>query len=234
MEYKQSDFCKAYGILPSTANMAIKRGALQKNTAGLLDDENTVNKIFLAKRQLKITKEALADDGKNVERVTGRIDFAALEEYELAGHAGLPKKLLGMTIRDLVISFKGLDGLERYVKMLRDLAAAEEKDQKTQERRLQLVEKDFVTARLFQYVDDLMKQLLEWAGTSAPGITALVLSGGEAALPDVTREIEKGVGGVIRDAKSQIIKELSGLRAKYHDDDRLEEVKAIIEEAVSE
>jgi hypothetical protein len=234
MEYKQADFCKVYGLLPSTVNMAIKRGALQKNTADLLDDENTVNKIFLARRQLKITKEALADDGKNVERITKKVDFSAFEEYELADHAGLPKKLLGMTIRDLVIKFKGLDGLERYVKMLRDLAAADEKDQKTQERRLQLVEKDFVIAHVFQYVDDLMKQLLEWASGAAPGIIALVQSGGEAARFDIIHEIEKGIGNIIKDAKSQIIKELSGLRAKYQDDDKLEEVKAIIEEAVSE
>lgn len=212
--------------------MAIKRGALQKNAADLLDDESTVNKLFLAKRQLKNVNEALADDGKNVERVTKKIDFADLDEYELADHAGLPKKLLNMTIRDLVIKFKGLDGLERYVKMLRDLAAADEKDQKTQERRLQLVEKDFIIARVFQLIDDIIKQILEYPAGAAPGIIALALSSGEAAHNEIIKVMEKGLSNIIKDAKTQIIKELSGLRAKYQDDDKLEEVKAVIEEAM--
>ena len=116
--------------------------------------------------------------------------------------------------------------------MLRDLAAADEKDQKTQERRLQLVEKDFIIARVFQYLDDLMKQLLEWPSGAAAGIIALVLSGGEEARLDVIKELEKGLGNIIKDAKTQIIKELSGLRAKYQEDDKLDEVKDAIEEAI--
>jgi hypothetical protein len=232
MEYKQADFCKTYNLLPSTVTMAIKRGALQKNAADLLDDENTINKLFLAKRRLKNTNEALADDGKNAERIAKKIDFAALDDYELADHAGLPKKLLGMTIRDLVIRFKGLDGLERYVKMLRDLAAADEKDQKTQERRLQLVEKDFIIARVFQFIDDILKQILEYPTGVVAGIIALVLSAGEGARNEIIKELEKGLGNIIKDVKSQIIKELSGLRAKYQDDVSLEEVKEIIKEAV--
>ena len=232
MEYKQADFCKAYGIEPSTVSKAIKRGAIVKNTAGLLDDENTLNKVFLTKYRVKTTQEALADDGKNAERVIKKIDFAALEEYELADHAGLPKQLLNMTIRDLVIKFKGMDGLERYIKMLRDLAAADEKDQKTQERRLQLVEKDFIIARVFQYLDDLMKRLLEWPTGAATGIIAIVMSKGEAAQLDVIHELEKEVSNIIKDSKTQVIKELSSLRAKYQEDDKLDELKATIEEAI--
>jgi len=232
MEYKQSDFCKTYGLRPSTVTMAIKRGALQKNAANLLDDENTINKLFLTARQLTKTNEALADDGKNAERITKKNDFGALDEYELADHAGLPKKLLNMTIRDLVIRFKGLDGLERYVKMLRDLAAADEKDQKTQERRLQLVEKDFIIARIFQFIDDLLKQILEYPAGAAAGIIALALAAGDGARNEIIQSLEKGLGAIIKDAKSQIIKELSGLRAKYQDDVSLEEVKEIIKEAV--
>jgi hypothetical protein len=190
--------------------------------------------VFLTKRRRQAVNEALADDGKNAERVAKQIDFSAFEEYEIADHAGLPKKLLGMTIRELVIKFKGLDGLERYVKMLRDLAAADEKDQKTQERRLQLVEKDFIIARVFQYLDVLMKQLLEWPEGAVDGIIALVQSEGAAARHDVSRTMEKGITGIIKDAKEQIIKELSGLRAKYQEDDKLDEVKAAIKEAIGD
>jgi hypothetical protein len=232
MEYKQADFCKAHGIEPSTVSKAIKRGALQKNTAGLIDDENVLNKTFLAKHRIKGNKEALADDGKNAERVVKQIDFSVFDDYEIAEHTGLPKKLLAMTIRELVLKFKGLDGIERYVKMLRDLSAADEKDQKTQERRLQLVEKDFIIAHVFSYLDGLMRQLLEWPEGAIDGIIALVQSEGAAARKDVARVMEKGIMDIVKDAKMQVI-ELSSLRAKYQEeDDKLDEIKEAVEEAI--
>jgi hypothetical protein len=234
MELKQADFSKTYCLEPSTVSKAIKRGSLIKNTAGLIDDENATNKIFLAKHRIKANNEALADDGKNAERTVKKVDFATFDDYEISDHAGLPKRLLGMTIRELVVKFKGMDGLERYVKMLRDLAAADEKDQKTQERRLQLVDKDFVISRVFQYIDVLMKQLLEWPEGGVDGIIALVQSEGEAARSEVVRIMEKGVSDIIKDSKNQVMKEFSSLRAKYQDDDKLDEVKAAIEEAIGD
>jgi hypothetical protein len=234
MEYKQADFCRKYGIREDTISKAIKRGALQKNTAGLLDDENTLNKVFLAKHRLKANAEALADDGKNAERVIKQIDFSILDDYAIAEHAGLPQKLLGMTIRELVVKHRGLSGLGEYIKMLRDLAAADEKDQKIRERRLQLVEKDFIVARVFQYIDTLMRQLLEWPGGAVDGIIALVQSEDTAARQGVIRLMEKGITDIIKDSKAQIMKEVSGLRAKYQDDDKLDEVKAVIEEAIGD
>jgi hypothetical protein len=60
------------------------------------------------------------------------------EDTELAGAARIPQRMLGMTIRELVKKFHDLDGIERYVKMLRDLAEADEKDLAVQEKRLKL------------------------------------------------------------------------------------------------
>jgi hypothetical protein len=233
MEYKQADFCKTYGLEASTVSKAIKRGALQKNTAGLLDDEHTLNKVFLAKRRIKSVNEALPDDGKNTGRVASQIDFSALDDEEIARYAGLPRKLLGMSIRGLVIRFKGIDGLQDYIKMLRDLSAADEKDQKTQERRLQLVEKDFIISRIIHFLDVLMKQLLEWPDGAADGIIATVQSEGAAARHDVVSLMEKGLTEIIKDAKGQIIKEVNSLRAKYQEkDDISEKIKEAVAEAI--
>jgi hypothetical protein len=233
MEYRQANFCKTYGIEPSTVSKAIKRGDLIKNTAGLLDDENSTNKVFLAKRRVKVNKEALADDGKDVERVVKKVDFSAFDDFEITEHTGLPQRLLGMTIRELVVKFKGLEGLEIYIKMLRDLTAADEKDQKVQERRLQLVEKDFIVARIFQYLDVLMKQLLEYPESAVDGIISLVQAEGGAARLGVSRKMEEGISKIIKDSKEQVVKELSGLRAKYQEDDGIEDkIKEAIEEAI--
>jgi hypothetical protein len=118
--------------------------------------------------------------------------------------------------------------------MLRDLAAADEKDQKTRERRLQLVEKDFIISHIFQFLDVLLKQLLEWPKGAVDGIVALIQSEGAEARNDVTRLMEKGITDIIKDAKGQVIKDMDSLRAKYRDEDRLDEVKAVIKEAMGE
>jgi hypothetical protein len=233
MEYRQVDFCRIYGLDQSTVSKAVKRSALVKNTAGLIDDENATNKIFMAKHRLKSSRAALEDDGKNVERIKKKIDFTVFDDYEISQNTGLPQKLLGMTIRELVTTFKGMEGLETYIKMLRDLAAADEKDQKTQERRLQLVDKDFIVARLFQYLDVLMKQLLEYPKSAVDSIVSLVQAEGEASRQEVVRKMETGLSAIIKGAKEQMTKELSGLRAKYQKDDSLDEIKQTIEEAMN-
>lgn len=235
MEYKQADICRVYGLDPSTISRAVRRGSVVKNLSGMIDDENATNKVFLAKYRLKLNKAALADDGNEAERIIKKVDFADIDEFDIAEHAGLPQRLLQTTIRDLVIKYRGIDGLERYVRMLRDLTAADEKDQRVQERRLQLVEKDFVVARIFQYIDGLMKQLLEYPESSVDEIIALVQSQGDAARRDVSHKMEIGISKIIKDSKEQVIKELSGLRAKYQEKHSIDEkIKEAIGEAIGD
>ena len=122
--------------------------------------------------------------------------------------------------------------MQEYVRMLKDLIATDERDQKVRERRLQLVEKDFVTARQIQYLEMLMKQLLEYPESAVDEIIALVQAQGDTARLDVSRKLEAGISKIIRNSKEELIKELSGLRSKYQDDDRLsEKIKEAIAEA---
>jgi hypothetical protein len=240
VEFKQADFCRTYGMEPSTVSKAIKRGDLTRNTAGLIDDENTTNKLFLAKHRFKAAAPAIAAEGRLASTqvpppASKPLDFSAFDDYEIADHAGLPQKLLNMSIHDLVVKFRGLEGIEAYIKMLRDLTAADEKEQRVRERRLQLVEKDFMRRAVFAYLDALNKQQLEWPESEVDRIIALVQSEGAAARRDVVRIMEKGISDIIKDAKSHIDKEFSGLRVKYQEDeDKLDEVKAAIEEAVGD
>ena len=113
--------------------------------------------------------------------------------------------------------------MQEYVKMLKDLAAADERDQKVRERRLQLVEKDFVIARLIQYLDVLMKQLLEFPESVVDELIALVQAQGGAARIDVSRKLEHGISRIIKNSKEQLIEELRGLRSKYQEDDGLDQ-----------
>jgi hypothetical protein len=233
-EVKPAEFARICGVSPSVISRKIKNNTLVRNAADLLDTENPVNSRYASRRRLKLNSEALEDDGKNVERIAKNIDFSAFDDYNISEHIGLPKKLLGMTIRELVIKYKGMDGIDRYVKMLKDLSQADEKDQKVQERRLQLVDKDFIVARVFQYIDGLMKQLLEYPESSVDDIISLVMSKGLAARLDVSRKMESGISKIIKDAKEQVVKELSGLRAKYQENDKIDEIKEAIEEVIGD
>lgn len=220
------------GVSPSVISRKIKNSTLVKNAAGLLDTDNPVNSRYAARRRLKSNQDALENTGGNAERIMK--SFSAMTDYEIAERVGLPQKLLEMSIRELVITYKGMSGLETYIKMLKDLTAADEKDQRVQERRLQLVEKDFIVARVFQYLDALMNQILEYPESAVDNIISLVQAKGADARLDVSLALGQGLSKIIRGAKEQVIKELSGLRAKYQTEEKIEERLSAIEEAIDE
>jgi hypothetical protein len=233
-EVKPAEFARQAVVSPSVVSRKIANKTLIRNNAGFLDTENPVNARYLSKRRLKANNAALEGDGQAAERIIQNADFSAMTDAEIADCIMLPRHILSLSIRELVVKFRGMEGIERYVKMLRDLTAAEERDQKIQERRLQLVEKDFITARVIEYLNVLMKQLLEYPGSAVDGIMSLIQSEGSAARQDVTRMMESGLSKIIKGSKEQVIKEMDGLRAKYQekDDDLNEKIKAAVEEAI--
>lgn len=230
-----AEFARICGVAPSVVSRKISNKTLVKNVAGMLDTENPVNARYMNKRRLKSNNKALESVDVKKESKPSPVDFTHLTDHEISEYAGLPQRLLGFTLRELIIRFKGLPGMQEYVKMLKDLAAADERDQKVRERRLQLIEKDFVIARLIQYLDTLMKQLLEYPESTVDEIIALVQAEGGAARLEVSRKLETGISKIIKDSKEQLIKELSGLRAKYQDADGLDQkIKDVVAEVMEE
>jgi hypothetical protein len=219
MEVRQAEFARLCGASPSIITRKIKNKTLVRNAAGLLDTDNPVNARYIAKRRSK----SGGDD-------TGSAGASGFLRKDLTS-----ERMLSMPLGELVREFKGLEGLERYVKMLRDLKAAEEKEQKNAERRLRLIEKDFVTARLFAYQDSLAQQILEYPESAADELAALVLSKGSAARDEVCRKMEAGLSKILRDAKARVINELSGLKSKYQNEDDFEmRIEEKIEEKLEE
>jgi hypothetical protein len=229
-----AEFARMCGVAPSVISRKIKNGTLIRNSAGMLDTENPVNSRYSARRRIKSNQEALEDSGNNVEKVLKTVDFSAFDDYEIEKHAGLPRKLLGMTIRELVVKFKGMEGMERYIKSLKDLTIAEAQDQKTQERRLQLVEKDFVISHVFAFNDFLLKQLLEFPESIVDEVVALVMSEGLDARASVRNLIVSGSVKIIKGSKAQILDNLSTLAVKYQKEDSLKERLERIEEKLEE
>ena len=227
---RPAEFARMCGVSSSVISRKMKANTLIRNAAGLLDTDNPVNNRYMSRRRLKSNVEAVVNSGVDAEDVLKTVDFSTLDDSEIAAHAVLPTQALRMTIRELVVRYRGIEGLERHVKMLRDLMAAEEREQRTRERRLQLIEKDFVTSRIFQYLDGLMVQILEYPESAVDGIISLVQSKGTAARNDVTSRMRNGLSGIVKGAKDVVIKELSGLRAKHQGDENIEEkLEAIAE-----
>lgn len=222
------------GVSPSVISRKIKANTLVRNAAGLLDTDNPVNSRYLSRRRLKSGEAALEDGGKNAGRVLEQADFSALPDCEIADRIGLPQRMLGMSIRELVVKHRGMEELETYVKMLRDLISADEKNQRVQERRLQLVEKDFIVARVFQFLDTLMKQILEYPESAADEIISLVQSEGAAARDGVSRKMQTGLMRIIKGSKERVLDELAGLKAKYQSGNRLEDKLEAIAEKLEE
>jgi len=233
-EKRQSEFARICNVNSSVISRKIKNNTLVRNAAGLLDTENPTNARYIAKCRLKANGKVPDSPATPEDKrpIPPPVDFSRLSDFEISELAGLPQRLLGYTLRQLVQEHRGLPGMQEYVRILKDLIATDERDQKVRERRLQLVEKDFVTARQIQYLEMLMKQLLEYPESAVDEIIALVQAQGDAARLDVSRKLEAGISKIIRNSKEELIKELSGLRSKYQDDDRLsEKIKEAIAEA---
>lgn len=124
--------------------------------------------------------------------------------------------MLGMTIQELITTYGDTKGIADYAKILRDLTAADEREQKTQERRMLQIPKDFVIARLFSFIDQLTNKLLDIPEAVSDQIIALALSADEntrrqAVINILSDNLTRCIGG----CKEHIVNELNSLKGKY-------------------
>ena len=210
------------GVTRQSIFAKIKKGTLIQNSAGKLDTENPVNAGYLSEKRRQ-QEEAQAITGSIATKQTGGIQSPILHrnlpEPVAASAIGVPAELLNLTLKELVMRYSGILPLEKYAKILKILVESAEKEQRIKERRLTLVDKDFVISRIFQYVDNLMIQILEYPESTADDIVARVLAEKEAARHTVVETMKTGLSKIIANAKEQVINELNGLKHKYHEDD---------------
>ena len=138
------------------------------------------------------------------------------------------KLMQDMTLKQLLRTFGTVDNVERYSKILRDLSTADEREQKTQERRLEQIPRDFVVQNLFGYVDQLMNQLLDVPESVCDQIVAVLTAGGDDMRVNVIHILSDNLTRCISGAKEHITNEINGLRGKYEKQD------ATVDQLVSE
>ena len=134
--------------------------------------------------------------------------------------------MLRLPLGQLVRQFSTVDNIEKYSKILRDLSAADEREQKTQERRLVQIPKDFVTSRMFGFLEQLMQRLLDVPEAVADQVIAVTLAGGDGVRVSVQRILSDNISKCI-------VGELSALKGKYDSDESREQsVKELVAEAL--
>jgi hypothetical protein len=232
MKLKPADFAREAGVTRQAVSAKIKNSTLIIDAAGFMDTENPVNAAYISDQGRKSRKTPSAPPP--VAAASMPPPPIPQTEADICAAAGVPAvELLGYTLREIVAKFNGLYNLEKHAKTLRDITMAVEKEQRMAERSLKLIEKDFVTARLFQYVDVLMKQIIEYPEGAVDTLVAKVLSDGPDARGDLVIMLRNGLGRIIAGAKDQLIKKLNDLKGKYAEADKLEEINEAIREAVT-
>ena len=137
------------------------------------------------------------------------------EKQQVLAAANKSRIMMDMTIRQLLRAFGTIDNIEQFSKIQRDLSAADEREQKTQERRLLQIPKDFVVNRLFAFLDDLMNQLLDVPEAICDQVIAVSLAGGNDARVNVMHILSDNLTKCISGAKEHVQEELNMLKGKY-------------------
>ena len=229
MEVKAAEFARMAGVSRMAISGKIKNGTLILNSGGKLDTDNPLNRAYLDKHR---EKQKAALQAKELERTFSQA-AEEIEKQPSSTTLSLPERntkedlkqvsaqnkaasMLNMTIGDLIKHYGDVKGIGDYAKILRDLTAADEREQKTQERRMLQIPKDFVVARLFSFVDQLMNKLLDVPEAVSDQVIALALSSDEGARrQEVINVLSDNLTRCIAGCKEHIISELNGLKGKY-------------------
>lgn len=217
MEVTASEFARQAGVTKQTVSSNIKNGILIKNSGGKIDTDNPVNAGYLArKRQESQDAVVAAQVMANTIHLPKNTTVNTQTDVEIAHKAEVPVDLLSLTLKDLVLKYGNLVSVEKHAKILKTIMETTEKEQRLQERRLALIEKDFVISKIFQFIEMLMVQLLEYPDGIADDIVAKVLSEKKEARPAVVQTLKNGLSKILAGSKQQIIKDLESLKSKYN------------------
>lgn len=241
VEVTQAEFARMCGVKPASISEKIKNGTLIRNSGKRLDTDNPVNRAYLTSKQnamqlaakaaLAVPVAAASLGGASAPPPAAVENPGVLNPLPPAANLtapipapllvdGMTDAMLSMTLRQLVASYGDWAGVERFSKTLQTLVSTREKEMRMQERRLTLVPKDFVTSRLFGYIDQLMNKLLDWPEGAVDTIIAKALANKQDGRGVIVSYIRDGLARCICDAKEHIVNELNGLRGKYDTDSR--------------
>lgn len=136
-------------------------------------------------------------------------------EEDFENVTGLPSKMKNLTIFELVKRYGGEMQLKNWADILSKIMTAEEKDQKTRERRNELVEKDFIISNVKKYLDLFLSNLFDLSESQKPLISAHYKTDPEKAEFKIQEMRNKAYTKISREAVKSINQSLKGLKKKY-------------------
>lgn len=239
MEVKPAEFARMAGVTRGAISQKVSSRTLIVNAAGFLDTDNPVNRAYLDKKQGRVTTiiqkaNTAISSGPSVQKKTASLPGSAyMSPAGYMDQSGMPSELLQMTLRELFQKYGSFDGLERYVKVLKDLMTADEKSQRLEEKRQLQIPKDFVIARVFGFLNQLSNKILDAPDTMADQVIALVKADGDDCRAKVVLYMRDILSRSIAGAKEAVINELQSLKGKYDDDDKTD-IRDVLEELKGE
>lgn len=221
MEVTPAEFARQAFVSRQSINGKIKNGTLIVNSAGKLDTDNPINRAYLDKHQQKLKQEAATEAflQKQKQEISQQAEITAnnlIDNIESSGNMSAAD-LQNMTLGEIVRKFGSMDGIDKFVKLQKDLVTIEEKNQRLQEKRLQLLPRDFVIARLFGFQQQQASRVLDVPEAGADQIVAIVLANPDGCRQKIIEYMRDLLSRAIGGAKDHVVNELSSLRAKYDD-----------------
>lgn len=221
MEVTPAEFARQAFVSRQSINGKIKNGTLIINSAGKMDTDNPINRAYLEKHRNQLQQDAATEAFLQKQKI--EIQAAAeksandlLENIQNNNQISAAE-LQGMTLGEIVRKFGNLEGIDRFVKLQKDLVTIEEKNQRLQEKRLQQLPRDFVIARLFGFQQQQASRVLDVPEAGADQIIAMVLANPDGCRQKIIEYMRDLLSRAIGGAKEHVINELSSLRAKYDD-----------------
>lgn len=212
----------------------IKSKTLILNSGGMMDTDNPVNRAYLDRHHQQNKEKAAAEAFIESQKK----DVAAIKENQkqiISNNPQPNKNMLQMTLGEIIAAYQDLDGVDKYIKIQKDLVTIEEKQQRLQEKRLQLLPKDFVIARLFGFQQQQASRVLDVPDAAADQLQALVLADPKNCRQKIIEYLRDLLSRAIGGAKEHVINELQSLRSKYDhgkDEESLsEKIDALMEQS---
>jgi len=237
MKLLAAHISKALGISRQAVQQEIKLGNLIRQSNYLIDTEDKINADWLRRRGLnhklqseeEARKEAKAhEEAVFAEKVRPKINnVGAKKEFksgvnpdltpvEASRLMGIPERLLGLTLMQVCVQYGGVMGLKSYVDILNTLMSAAKRDVELQEKKRQLIEKDFVLSHVFQFIDTIMNQMFDYPESVIDEIISIVKTDESKAREKIPVKIQADIGKIIKNNKKMIIKEIENARKKRH------------------
>lgn len=221
MEVTPAEFARQAFVSRQSINGKIKNGTLIVNSAGKMDTDNPINRAYLEKHRNQLQQDAateafLQKQKMEIQAAAEKSANDLLENIQNNNQISAAE-LQGMTLGEIVRKFGNLEGIDRFVKLQKDLVTIEEKNQRLQEKRLQLLPRDFVIARLFGFQQQQASRVLDVPEAGADQIVAMVMANPDGCRQKIIEYMRDLLSRAIGGAKDHVVNELSSLRAKYDD-----------------